>query len=244
MKSQLNDIEVHYVNYGNPEKGTIVLLHGWGQNIEMMKPVGDAFQKDYQIIIIDLPGFGESSEPSFTWTVYDYVEFLNQFLTSLEIKKPILVGHSFGGKIAMLYSSTYEVEKLILFGSPFKRSFKKDSFKTRILKLATKIPGTKKLAELAKKYIGSDDYKNASSIMREVLVSTVNLDITEEVSKIKIPTIIIWGEFDEAVPLEHARELEQLISNSGLIVYEGCSHYAYLERLIQTNNIINSFLKS
>lgn len=244
VRSQINDINVHYTSYGDDKKGTIVLLHGWGQNIEMMKPVGDAFQSEYKIIILDLPGFGESDEPKNVWTVYDYVEFLREFLIDLKVEKPILVGHSFGGKIALLYSSIYKVEKLIVFGSPFKKSSKKDSFKTKILKMAKKIPGTKHLSEIAKKYIGSTDYKNSSPMMRDILVSTVNLDISDEVPKINIPVVIIWGEFDEAVPLEDAKELEKLIPNAGLIIYEGCSHYAYLERLMQTNNIINSFLNS
>ena len=78
--------------------------------------------------------------------------------------------------------------------------------------------------------------------MREILVGTVNLDIENEVSKIKAPTLIIWGDLDEAVPLERAYELEKLISDSAVIVYEGCTHYAYLERLGQTINILKSFL--
>lgn len=244
MVSQINDINVNYINYGNNKKGTIILLHGWGQNIEMMKPIGDAFKEDYQIVILDIPGFGKSDEPKSVWTVYDYVEFLREFLCSLKIEKPVLVGHSFGGKIALLYSSLYSVEKLVVFGSPFKKSAKSESFKTKFLKMAKKIPGMNNLAEIAKKYVGSTDYKNASPMMREILVSTVNLDISDEVEKIKAPVVLIWGEFDEAVSLEDARELESLIPDAGLIIYEGCTHYAYLERLGQTNNIINSFLNS
>jgi pimeloyl-ACP methyl ester carboxylesterase len=101
-----------------------------------------------------------------------------------------------------------------------------------------------KLENFAKKHIGSTDYRNASEMMRKILVNTVNLDITEDVKKIKCPTLIVWGTYDEAVPLEDAYELEKLIKGSGVVVYEGCSHYAYLERLGQTINVINSFLES
>ena len=80
--------------------------------------------------------------------------------------------------------------------------------------------------------------------MREILVNTVNLDITEEVKKIKCPTLIVWGTNDQAVDVERAYELEKLISNSGTIIYEGCTHYAYLERLDQTANAINYFLNN
>lgn len=80
--------------------------------------------------------------------------------------------------------------------------------------------------------------------MREILVLTVNLDITEEVKKIKAPTFIIWGSLDEAVDVERAYELEKLIPDAGLAVYDNCTHYAYLENLKQTINIMDSFLNN
>ena len=80
--------------------------------------------------------------------------------------------------------------------------------------------------------------------MREILVKTVNLDISEDVKRISCPTLIIWGSLDEAVPLDRAYELEKLISNAGVVVYEGCTHYAYLERLGQTISVLRSFFIS
>ena len=78
--------------------------------------------------------------------------------------------------------------------------------------------------------------------MRKILVDTVNLDITEEVKKISCPTLIVWGTLDEAVPLERAYELEELIDDAGVVVYDNCTHYAYLERLNQTINVLWNFL--
>ena len=78
--------------------------------------------------------------------------------------------------------------------------------------------------------------------MRKILVEHVNLDITKDVKKIKCPTLIIWGTLDQEVPIERAYELENLIKDASVIPYEGCSHYAYLERLNQTVNIIKNFL--
>ena len=237
----IDGIEVNYVRYGNNKKDTVVLLHGWGQNIEMMKPIGDKLDND--VIIVDLPGFGKSEEPKSAWMVDDYVEVLKKLLDKLKVKNPILIGHSFGGKISLLYASKYNVKKLVLFGSPFKKGIDRLSFKTKILKTAKKIPGMDKLADTVKKHVGSTDYRSASKIMREILVNTVNYDITSEVSKIKCPTIIIWGSLDEAVPLNDAYILEELIKDSAVIVYEGCTHYAYLENLGQTVSIINSFIE-
>ena len=244
MKKQINDVDVNYTNYGNKEGKTIVLLHGWGQNIEMMKPIGDALKKDFNIIIIDLPGFGESSEPTYTWKLDDYVNCVKTLLDDLKVNDPILIGHSFGGKIALLYASKYSCQKLVLFASPFKKEIKKLSLKTKLLKKAKKIPGTEALAKFAKKHIGSTDYKNASETMRNILVEHVNLDITDEVKKIKAATLIIWGTNDDIVNYNDAYELEKLISNAGVVIYENCTHYAYLENLKQTVNVLNSFLRS
>ena len=106
------------------------------------------------------------------------------------------------------------------------------------------MPLLNKLEGIAKKYIGSTDYKNASEMMRKILVKHVNTDISDEVTKIKCPSLLIWGTMDAAVSLEDGKELEKLIPNAGLVIYDGCTHYAYLERLNQTINVLKSFIES
>lgn len=242
--NKIKGVHVNSITYGNPQGQDVVLLHGWGQNIDMMKPVGDALQKDYLITIIDLPGHGLSEEPETAWQLDDFVEMLKQLLDELKIKKPILIGHSFGGKISLLYASRYPVEKLVLFGSPFKKAIKKETAKMKLLKSLKKVPILNQFEEYAKKHIGSTDYRNASPVMRKIMVNHVNLDITENVKKITCPTIIIWGTRDEAVPLSDAYELASLLDDAAVIEYEGCTHYAYLEDLGRTVRIIKNFIGS
>ena len=242
--NKINGVHINSITYGNPQGQDVVLLHGWGQNIDMMKPVGDALQKDYLITIIDLPGHGLSEEPETAWQLDDFVEMLKQLLDELKIKKPILIGHSFGGKISLLYASRYPVEKLVLFGSPFKKAIKKETAKMKLLKSLKKVPILNQFEEYAKKHIGSTDYRNASPVMRKIMVNHVNLDITENVKKITCPTIIIWGTRDEAVPLSDAYELASLLDDAAVIEYEGCTHYAYLEDLGRTVRIIKNFIGS
>lgn len=242
MLKKIKDIDINYIDYGEG-KDTVVLLHGWGQNIEMMKPIGDRLKNNFKVIIIDLPGFGLSEEPKEIWSVYDYADAIKELLTSLKVSNPIMIGHSFGGKISLVYASKYKVKKVVTFGSPFKKEILKLSLKTKVLKTLKKVPGINKLEDFAKKHIGSVDYKNASKRMREILVDTVNLSIEDEVSKIKCPTLLIWGTNDQAVSIDDAKELEKLIPDCGLVEYEGCTHYAYLERLDQTINILNNFLR-
>ena len=240
MKIKIKDININYIQYG--EGKDIILLHGWGQNIEMMKPLGDKLCNKYRITIIDLPGFGESEEPGEVLNIYDYSDILEELVKELKIKNPIVMGHSFGGRIAIVYASKNYVEKLVLFGSPCVRKEQKVSMKVKILKSMKKVPGLNKLENFAKKHIGSRDYKAASVMMRKILVNTVNQDLSEEAKLIKAPTLLIWGDNDDEAPLEEAKELETLIPDAGLIVFEGLTHYAYLENLNGVINIMKNFL--
>ena len=105
-----------------------------------------------------------------------------------------------------------------------------------------KVPVIKNLEGFAKKHMGSRDYRNASSIMRETLVKVVNRDLSDEASKIEAPTLLIWGSNDQEAPLEDAKKMEKIIKDAGLIVFPNCTHYAYLENLGQVIKILNEFL--
>lgn len=241
MKKEVMNLHIHYDYSDCHSDTTLVLLHGWGQNLQMMKSIGENYLNRYNILSFDLPGFGESDEPDVPWTVYEYCDFVKTFIDTFSAKKVLLVGHSFGGKIALLYASKYPVEKLVCFASPYCKELKKLPLKNRLYKRMKKIFFLKWLANIMKNYIGSTDYKNASEIMRGVLVQSVNLDISEDAKNIKCPTLLIWGSMDTAVPVSRAYELEKLIPDAGVIVYEGATHYAYLERLSAVRKVLDHF---
>ncbi|MBQ6538873.1 MAG: alpha/beta hydrolase [Bacilli bacterium] len=238
MKKVLKDININYIQYG--EGKDVLLLHGWGQNIEMMRFIGDKICDKYRITVLDFPGFGESDEPKEDWTVSDYVELVHDLVLSLDIKKPIIVGHSFGGRVAIKYSSKYEVEKLVLMGAPCFNDKKDLDLKTKILKGLKKLPGMDRFGEFMKNYIGSTDYKNSSPMMRKILVNVVGEDLSEDAKKIKVPTLLIWGTNDEAAPIEEARRLEKILQDGALIELPG-THYAYIENLDRVVNILDEF---
>lgn len=240
MKININNVNVNYIQYG--EGKDVLLLHGWGQNIQMMKPIGDNLCSNHRITIIDFPGFGESDEPSTPWTIDDYSLLIENLVKALNIRKPIVMGHSFGGRVAIHFSANNPIEKLVLFGSPCIRENKKLPLSTRILKKLKTLPGMDKLGEEMKKYIGSRDYKAASPIMRQTLVNVINEDLSSYARKIEEPTLLIWGEADTEAPVDDARELEKIMIDAALIILPG-THYAYLENLGQVINILNSFLK-
>ncbi len=238
MFKKVRNIKVNYKQYG--VGNDIVLLHGWGQNIAMMDPLGEKLKDKHRITIIDLPGFGLSNEPDYAYDVSDYVELVHDLLESLEIENPILIGHSFGGRISIIYASKYDVKKLVLFGSPCVRH-EYVSKKQNFLKKMKKVKIFKPIVNIMKKHMGSVDYKNASPMMRNVLVKTVNEDLSEYAKKVKCSTLLIWGENDEAVPVCEAQELDELLKDSALIILPG-THYCYLENLERVVSILDNFL--
>ncbi len=244
MQYKYKNISINYDFYDNKSDTNLIYLHGWGQNIQMMNPIAKPFIKTCNVLIIDLPGFGLSDEPEDVWSIFDYAEMVHELSKKLKMNNPIVIGHSFGGKITIAFASKYKTKKIVLLASPYKISRKTKSVKTKILKGLKKVPVLKRLEPWAKNMLGSTDYKNASEMMRKILVKHLNLDLTKDASKIDCPTLLIWGTNDNDAPYENALELEKLISNCGLVTYEGCTHYAYLERLDQTNNVLRSFIGS
>lgn len=239
MQIKVQGLNVNYIQYGKGKD--ILLLHGWGQNIEMMKPLGDGFCDKFRITILDFPGFGQSEEPKEPWTIEKYSLMLEDLVKQLGIKKPIVMGHSFGGRVAIRFSSRNPIEKLVLFGSPCIRIQEELPLKVRILKKLKTLPGMNKLGEFMKQYIGSRDYKAASPVMRQTLVEVVNEDLSKYAREIEEPTLLIWGEQDTEAPVSEAQELEKIMMDAALIILPG-THYAYLENLARVITILNNFI--
>ena len=237
MKININNVDINYIQYGSGED--ILLLHGWGQNIEMMKMLGDKFSDRFRITIIDFPGFGNSSKLTSPWNMNDYVNMLEEFVKEVKIKKPIIIGHSFGGRVAIKYSSRNSIKKLVLFGSPCIRHTN-NSFKVKVFKFLKVLPIIGEIGEFMKKFVGSDDYRNATPVMRETLVNIVNEDLSKYAMEIEEPTLLMWGDNDLAEPVENARELEKIMLDAALIVLPG-SHYMYIEQLPSVEKILNEF---
>jgi len=238
MFKRIRDIKINYKQYGEGED--IVLLHGWGQNISMMDPLGNYLKVNHRITIVDLPGFGLSEEPKTPYDVSDYVNVVHDLLEELNVKKPILIGHSFGGRISIVYASKYDTKKIVLFGSPCIRKEHK-SKKQTIFKIIKKVKVFKPIVNMMRNHMGSVDYRNASPMMKDVLVKIVNEDLSDYAKKITCSCLLIWGDKDEAVPVEDAKELDKLLKDSALIVLSG-THYCYLENLHQVIDIINNFI--
>ncbi len=234
MYKNILDHEVSYTDKGEGE--VIVLLHGWGCSKEIFDELIERYSTKYRVIAIDLPGFGESEEPKEYEGTSFYVSILKQLLKELEITNPIIIGHSFGGKIGMLYASNNAVNKLILIDSAGIKSFKG-------LIYYIKVYSYKVLKKLGVKLkLGSSDYKNASDKMKGILSKVVNENILNDIKNINTETLLIWGENDTTTPIEDAYKISKLITDSAIVKIPKSYHYPFIENKNYFNIVLDKYL--
>ena len=229
----------------------VILMHGWGCNHSTLKSIEAQLTPGFKVYNVDFPGFGGSNEPSAVWGVEEYTSLIEEFARQEHIESPILLGHSFGGRVGILFASRNKVHKLILVdaaGVKPRRSlryyYKVYSYKA--IKHALLFFLGKKRGETAlnsyRAKVGSSDYSNASPMMRAILSKVVNEDLKSVMPKIACPTLLIWGANDTATPLADAKIMEKLIPDAGLVSFDGVGHYSFLENTYQFAAVLKSFL--
>lgn len=247
MFIKIDDLNVYYEVEGQGHP--LVLLHGWGQCVAAFKPIIDSLKNDFQVYTLDFPGFGQSEEPKTIWSVYDYADMVEKFIKQLEIKNPTIFGHSFGGRVGIIYAGRQnDLNKLVLIDSAGIKPKRGLDYYARVYsyKLGKKIlslPGLKAYKDQMMANAGSSDYKNASPAMRQIMSKVVNEDLQHLMPSIQVPTLLVWGDMDDATPLNDAKIMEKKIPEAGLVVFEGAGHYSYLDRLDQFLRVINVFLE-
>ena len=231
---------------------TIIILPGWGDTRKTFTYLIEQLKENFTIYIMDYPGFGNSPFPNHNLTIYDYTNIIRDFINEKQIKKPIIIAHSFGGRIAILLAGYYkeEIEKLILMDTAgIKR--RKSLFlwvKEKIYKLLKQIKKIlpKKMKEIYHSKLlnifGSSDYKALPKEMYETFKQVIKEDLKYYLPYIEPETLILWGEKDKSTPLKDGKLLNQKIKNSALITYPEATHYSYLEYPLLTYNIIEKFL--
>ena len=233
MKMLIKDININYEvsGVGPP----LFFLHGWGSDLHTFDKLSREINEDFTVYQIDLPGFGKS-EISGEYSLDEYADIINEFCLSLAINSPIILGHSFGGRVGIVYASKYKVKKLILVCSPgVKQKFNiLKWFKVKIYKLM-------KFLKLNIN-TGSNDYKNAKGYLKNILVKAVNRDLSMELSKIDTPTLLIYGGKDKTVKPYIGKEINKKIKNSGLVIVPNCGHFPYIERFRYFLIVLKAFI--
>jgi pimeloyl-ACP methyl ester carboxylesterase len=239
-------IKSYYTQQG--EGKDVLCLVGWGQDSQMFQLTADCLADRFRVTVVDYPGFGQSESMHEAWDVDGYVQWLDALLKVLDVKDPIIIAHSFGARLAIKYQLTRPVRKLILTGAAGIRP--KRSLDTvlriysfKVLKQIFKLPFLVKYQEPLRKLFGSEDYKAISGVLRASFVKIVNEDLTPYLKHIEVPTLLIWGDQDDATPLWMGKKMEKEIKDAGLVVFENDGHYAYWNQLSRFHAIVSVFLE-
>ena len=231
----------------------VILMHGWGCNHSTLTSIEQQLSRGFKVYNVDFPGFGNSDEPTSVWGVEEYTRLIEDFARQEHIENPILLGHSFGGRVGILFASRNKVRKLILVdaaGVKPRRSlryyYKVYSYKA-VKRLLLFFLGKQRGEAALNRYrakVGSSDYSSASPMMRAILSKVVNEDLTGVMPGISCPTLLIWGANDTATPLSDAKTMEKLIPDAGLVSFDGVGHYSFLENPFQFAAVLKSFLSN
>lgn len=247
MKINIKGLNIEYLKKGESEN-KILLLHGWSCKKETFSSIIDNLSTFMEVYAIDFPGFGESDEPKEVFGVDDYVDIVEEFIEKMNIKKLSLLGHSFGGRVIIKLVNrknlNFDIDKLVLVDAAGIRHEPKKTKKQMIYKkvfpIIKKI--SPKLLNYIKTKVGSTDYRNATPMMRDILVKTINEDLIELIPNIKNSTLLIWGENDTATPYSDAVYMNEHIKDSGIVKIANAGHFAFLENPYLVNKVLNSFL--
>ena len=252
MFVEIDGLKIFYNVEGNGNP--VILLHGWGANSYSLIPISNYLKKIYQTISLDLPGFGKSDIPLNSFNGDDYKNIVLKFINFLNLKNYVIIGHSFGGRIAIRIAreNPDELKGLILIDSAGirekkteKQKISENTFKF-LKKITTKLlkgESREKILDKLRNIFGSVDYKSQKGVMRDTLVKVVNEDLTSFLKEIKVKTLIIWGEKDKELPVKHAYIMYELIQNSKLFILKNCGHFPYLDNLPKVLSSIESFLE-
>jgi len=255
------NIDGYDINYkitgpdGSEDAPVLVVLQGWGTELGMYDSVAAAANDRYRVVQFDLPGFGASDEPREAWNVDAYADFFCSFMEALGIEKAVLLGHSYGGrviiKLAARDSLPFKIEKIILVDSagvmPERSASQK--FRVRMYKIKRTFLTSRPVHAMFPEVIdywmskqGSEDYRNASPMMKKCLVMAVNEDLQHLMPSVKQEVLLVWGDLDMDTPISDAYKMEALMPNAGLAVLEGTDHFSFLYKPVEFMNIMRTFL--
>lgn len=253
-KISINGIEINYKMAGEGEP--LLILHGWGGSsdswLEVQQILGT---KGFKVIVLDLPGFGKSHSPPAPWEVKNYSDFVSDFIRKFGLENLIIIAHSFGGRIAIKFTSLHpeNVKRLILCASGGIRT--EPNLKERILfslawlgNILFSPKPLRRFKDRARIFLyrlaRRHDYINAKGVMKETFRKVVAEDLTPCLHQIHVPTLIVWGEKDKMVPLKVAYIFKEKIPDSKLEIFPKIGHGIQFETPEKLAELVIKFSKT
>ncbi len=227
---------------------TILILHGWGSSQKKWDKVKEILiQQGIKVLLPDLPGFGENPPPKVPWGVDDYVEWVKNY--SKNFAPFFLLGHSFGGRLAIKFALKYpeKILGLILAGVPAIKSKRPSNLANFVIKILSKfsfLPFYQFLRKIFYLYfLRKTDYFQINGVMKETFKKIIGEDLSSHLPLIKTKTLILWGEKDDYVPKRVAFLIKEKIPDSKLMIFPGVKHSPYSEIPEKLAETIIEFLR-
>lgn len=228
-------------------KKVLVFIHGWGVSSEIFKPLYYFLREDFNVYDLDLPGFGNTPIEKIM-TLKNYADFVYEFLKKNQIQNPVIIGHSFGGAVAVKFALLYpnEILKLILVDASAVRQPRRQMILIKKIADILKPLLPEKLRKFILKLFGYDktDYAQIESPkLKETFKNVISEDLSPYFSLIKIPTLIIWGEKDLITPLNEGKLIAKNILGAKLEIIKNAGHFVFLEKPEEFIKLIKDFVK-
>lgn len=228
-------------------KPILIILPGWGGTKESWQEFITLAQINFDVRCLELPGFGQEKPPKEVWGVAEYAAFVKNKINGLGIGKKIILGHSFGGQVAayLVGNNPQICDTLVLSGPAIFR--REPTTKKAFLKpLVTvggflfSLPGLNKMATVARKVlyksIGSPDYNQTSGIMRQIFQKVITQDVSDQLKKITVKTLVVAGTNDTYVSFADSTRVANGLPNGTLVKFVGGHglHQSQANELLQT----------
>ncbi len=237
-----------------------MILHGWGSNADVMMPLVSKLSDLRTCYVPDLPGFGETPPPPEPWTVDDYVDLAEQFVTEIAGGRADILAHSFGGRIALKWcsreSGKEQAGKVVITGGAGMKprrtfAFYCRKYTAKLLKAPFMLlPAAHREKALdwmrgtgIWKSLGSSEYRQLDGVMRQTFVRTVSEHLEFCLQKISHDILLLWGKEDGATPVYQGARMENGLHNGALVVIDHAGHYAFLDQPDRFIRIVRAFLK-
>jgi pimeloyl-ACP methyl ester carboxylesterase len=249
MQVVVNSLLTQYTRVG---KGRcLIILPGWADESKNWSGFQTSLADNFEVVVLDLPGFGGTQAPPVAWGLTDYAEYVSAFLDKITVLPYAVIGHSNGGAIAIrgLATGKFRANRLVLLASAGIRNQYKG--RKKILRLITKggkvltmpLPPTvkRRLRRQVYQTIGSDML--VAEHLQATFKKIVEDDVQADAAKLSLPTLLIYGENDQQAPVWYGEQFHELIRGSTLAVLPGAGHFVQQDRPVEVIKSIKEFLE-
>ena len=258
----VNGYGIRYLDYGYRSHKSenykfLILLHGLGASAERWLPIAPTLSKYFRVIVPDIIGFGYSDKPTVEYTMDFFIEFFEEFIENMHIHRPIVIGSSFGGYLATEFAIRFSnrVEKLVL-AAPAGMMRSSTNVLDQYIMAAlypTYENALRAFMDMAydpsivtddtvRDFINRMRLPNAKyAFMSTLLGIRDSPRLLGRLSKIQVPTLLVWGDSDNMIPLQYSKEYNE-IPGSNLVILKDCGHTPFIEKPTIFSQTILKFL--